>query len=543
MHEAAYLLALFALLSQLLALLRDHLLAASFGAGHTLDLYYAAFRIPDFLFATVASLLSLYALLPVISALEAEHPGLVISFLRRTLLSFFIGFSGIAALAFIWTPHILALAVPGLAGDPQLIMLTRILLLQPLLLGLSNILANLTQLRHRFLLYAISPLLYNLGIILGVVFLYPVMGPMGLAWGVVLGALMHAVIQVPFFTREGEGEVLPWKRFFPMLRDVLLLSVPRTLSLSAGQISLFIIVAMASLLSAGSISVFTFAWNLQGVPLAIIGVSYSVAAFPTLSRLFARGEQAVFAEHITSALRHVVFWSLHAMVFVIVLRAHMVRAILGSGEFDWSATRLVAAALALFITALLAQSGSLLIARTYYAAGQTLRPFLYGLIDVCVSILSSVLLVGLFTHSAFVRAFIESLLRVEDVPGSPVLMLALGLALGSIAEFLVGYWFFVRDFKLRLNASRLLFETSAGAILGGAATYQTLRFFPPVVSTTASGILVQGFVAGTAGLFVTGVVLWLLKNREFSEVLEALERRFKDARGITVEPTDIASVQ
>src|SRR3990167_9493431 len=108
MHEAAYLLALFALLSQLLALVRDRLLAGTFGAGHTLDLYYAAFRIPDFLFATIASLLSLYALLPVLARLEQEDETLVVSFLRDTLLFFFIGMALICSIIFFFVPFLVS---------------------------------------------------------------------------------------------------------------------------------------------------------------------------------------------------------------------------------------------------------------------------------------------------------------------------------------------------------------------------------------------------------------------------------------------------
>jgi putative peptidoglycan lipid II flippase len=291
MHEAAYVLAAFALLSQLLALVRDRLLASSFGAGHTLDLYYAAFRIPDFLFATLASLLSLYALLPVLSRLEAEHPGIVVSFMRQMLACFFIGMGAVSAVAFIFAPQLAALAAPGLyqSGGAEFVLLVRILLLQPILLGASNILANLTQLRHRFVLYSVSPLLYNLGIIFGIVALYPLLGAAGLAWGVVLGAALHMLVQLPYFVREPASARLPWRAALRQLGQVLALSVPRTLSLAATQVSLLVLTAFASLLSAGSISVFTFAWNLQAVPLTIIGVSYSVAAFPTLSRLFAGG--------------------------------------------------------------------------------------------------------------------------------------------------------------------------------------------------------------------------------------------------------------
>ncbi|MDE2071120.1 MAG: hypothetical protein KGI70_00030 [Patescibacteria group bacterium] len=541
MHEAAYTLAAFALLSQLLALVRDRLLAAHFGVGHTLDVYYAAFRIPDFLFATIASLLSLYALLPVLSRLEAEHPGLIISFMRQALLIFFVGMGIVSFGIFLFAPELLRLAAPGLASDPQLVLLARILLLQPILLGLSNILANLTQLRHRFVLYSVSPLLYNTGIILGIVALYPHMGIAGLGWGVVLGALLHGLIQLPFFLEEPERHEIPLSRTFSLMKEVLMLSIPRTLSLSAGQISLFVLTALASLLSAGSISIFMFAWNLQAVPLTIIGVSYSVAAFPTLARMVAAGEHSEFSRHLFAAVRHVFFWGIPATVLIIVLRAQIVRAILGSGAFSWAATRLVAAALALLVISLLAQSLSLLIARAYYAAGQTAKPFFFGLFDVVFSVSSAVLLVGAFHASHFWRYFLEALLRVSDLPGTTVLMLALALTIGSVVECVVGLWYATRDFSLPLGPlRRLSFQSFCSAVLGGAAAYLVLALTGSFLDiNTAAGILSQGVLAGLAGLIITGVMLVALGNEEIQETYAALLRRFVDTTPVVLEPTDV----
>jgi putative peptidoglycan lipid II flippase len=544
MHEAAYLLAAFALLSQLLALVRDRLLAASFGASHTLDVYYAAFRIPDFLFATVASLLSLYALLPVLSRLEREHPGLVISFMRQALLWFFVAMAAVCALAAIFAPQILSLAAPGLyRGDPSLLMLTRILLLQPVLLGASNILANLTQLRHRFVLYSVSPLLYNLGIIFGIVALYPRMGLAGLGWGVVIGALLHMLVQVPYFVVEPGAEPLPWRRGLRYLGEVLKLSVPRTLALSANQISLLCLTALASFLSAGSISVFSFAWNLQAVPLTIIGVSYSVAAFPTLSRLFAGGHSSEFASHVSVALRHIIFWAVPATVLAIVLRAQLVRVILGAGAFDWPATRLVAAALALLVVSLLAQSASLLIARAYYAAGNTRKPFYFALVDVVVSVGLALILSSAFHESLFVRYFVEALLRVSDLSGTTVLMLALALSAGSIAEFAVGMRSISRDFALGYEGlRRLFFQSFAAAVIGGACAYAALSFSGHYLDlNTLWGIFAQGALGGMVGLLATAAVLVLLRNPEIAEVWAAFARKFRDTPPVVLEPSDISS--
>lgn len=546
MHQAAYLLAAFSLGSQLLALVRDRLLAAAFGAGHTLDLYYAAFRLPDFLFATIASLFSLYALLPVLSRLEAEREGTMIPFLRDMLWIFFLGMSFISMIAYILTPALAPLIAPGIAADPaslaDLIFLMRILLLQPIFLGASNTIAALTQLRHRFVLYSVSPLLYNLGIIFGATVLYPIFGVEGLGYGVVFGAFMHMIVQVPYFIAEKSEKRLPIQRVIKDTYEVLTLSIPRTFALAANQISLLAIVALASIFSSGSIAVFTFAYNLQSVPLTIIGVSYSIAAFPTLAHLHAMGKQSEFNKYVEAAVRHIIFWSIPAIVFVIVLRAQLVRVILGAGQFDWNATRLTAAALALFVVSLTAQSITLLMARAYYATGNTRKPLYYGFVDIFVSIISAVLLVLAFDHCLFFKNFVESLLRVGDVPGTDVLMLAFGYALGAIAECAVGFKYFGNDFAVSPSQlSRLFFESSSAAILGGAVSYLVLSFFGAVQNAhTTMALVTQGTVAGTIGLITTAGVLFLLKNREFLEAYTTLVRRFKDTPRVAVEPSDVS---
>ncbi len=541
MHEAAYVLAAFALGSQLLALVRDRMLASTFGASHTLDLYYVAFRIPDFLFATVASLLSLYALLPVLSRLEEKQKGLMVSFLRQVLVVFFIAMGVVAGVAFLLAPYLVPLIAPGIA-NAELVSLVRILLLQPILLGASNIVAACTQMRHQFFLYAISPLLYNVGIIIGIVFLYPLWGLQGLGWGVVLGALLHLSLQLPFFLKEKAPSTLPLRVMGKELLSVLVLSVPRTLTLAAGQISLLLLVAMASYFMPGSISIFMFAASLQAVPLTIIGVSYSVAAFPTLARLHAAGDRAAFVRYVEVALRHIFFWSIPATIMVIVLRAQLVRVILGAGAFSWDATRLTAAALALFILALAAQSIVMLVARAYYAAGNTRKPLYFALVGVGVTVLSALVFVELFLQSAFVRTFIESLLRVADVPGTVVLMLALGSAVGAITQFTFSFLFFMRDFQIsRLSMGALIFQSFAASVIGGAVAYAVLALTGAVgtVNTTL-GLVLQGGASGVAGLATVAVVLWMLGNQELTEALGAFRRRLGGATP-PLETTDISS--
>ncbi len=222
-------------------------------------------------------------------------------------------------------PHLVPYLLPGFAHDPSLPMLvtaSRIMLLSPILLGISNFLASVTQMYNRFLIYAISPLLYNLGIIIGIVFFYPYFGFYGLTAGVILGALMHMTLQIPFVASRG---LLP--RFvFPIdwreVREVVLVSFPRTLTLSANEIAEFFLIAFATLMGAGAVSIFNFSFNLQSVPLAIIGVSYSSAAFPTLAKLFESGDIKRYVDYMATSARHIIFWAMPVTVlFISITRA------------------------------------------------------------------------------------------------------------------------------------------------------------------------------------------------------------------------------
>jgi len=285
-----------------------------------------------------------------------------------------------------------------------------------------------------------------------------------------------------------------------------------------------------------------FAASLQAVPLTIIGVSYSVAAFPTLARLHAAGDTAAFVRYVEVALRHIFFWSIPATVLVIVLRAQLVRVILGAGAFSWDATRLTAAALALFIVALAAQSITMLVARAYYAAGNTSKPLYVAVMGVVTTSVCAIVFVELFTHNLFVRVFVESLLRVADVPGTVVLMLALGSSVGAIVQFAVGFWLFMKDFRIsRLSMGSLIFQSFAASVIGGAVAYAILALTGAAGTiNTTIGLVFQGGVSGVAGLTTVAVVLWVLGNEELTEALRAFKRRLG---GVTppLETTDISS--
>lgn len=543
LHEAAYFLGFFALLSATLALVRDRLLAHNFGAGEVLDIYYAAFRIPDMVFVSIASLVSIYALIPFLSkeAGSEEERRRFIGWIFTTFL-FFI--SGVSLVLFFLVPYIIPFLFSGLTDSAHfdtLNTLTRLLLLQPILLGISNIFGSVTQVYGRFILYGITPLLYNAGIIIGVLLFYPVFGIMGLGYGVLLGAALHAGIQLPFVSARGFFSRLSLRFVRGELIQVVALSLPRTLALSAQHIALLVLISLASLMAEGSITVFSFSFNLQAVPLAIIGASYSVAAFPTLAHLFSRGNRKEFIEHVLIAARHIVFWSTPIIVLLIVLRAQIVRVVLGSGSFDWTDTRLTAALLALFSLSLLAQGLTLLFVRGYYAAGKTRLPLIVNTFSAGLIVLSTYAFLHLFETVPVWRFFFESLFRIEGIPGTEVLMLPLGFSFGASINALIFWFLFQRDtHEFSRPILRVFFEVLSASVVMGFIAHQLLGFFDDIFDiNTFWGIFAQGFFSGIIGICAGIILLVALGNKEIREISDSLHRKFWKARAVGGEHTDL----
>ncbi len=227
LHGAAYLLGFFALLSQILAFLRDRLLAHLFGAGPTLDIYYAAFRIPDFIFVTIASVVSLSVLVPFIVEKEEKGRELVREFIDNIFSFFSILIAVSSILAYVLMPTLTGLLFEGFSQETlnEIVFISRILLISPIALGFSNLFGSLTQAYNRFAIYALAPLLYNLGIIFGILVFGNELGAVGVAMGVVLGACMHVLVQIPFALQTG---IFPRMKFgldFKLVKEVMIRSI------------------------------------------------------------------------------------------------------------------------------------------------------------------------------------------------------------------------------------------------------------------------------------------------------------------------------
>lgn len=546
LHQAAYVLAVFTFGSQILALIRDRLLAHQFGASMELDLYYAAFRIPDVLYVIFASTLSVYVLIPFLAKKSESGTSRDAQNLLSQFFSLFIiVYSIMAFIAMLCAPLIVPLLFPGFVSESAvLVLLIRLLLIQPFLLGISSLFSIVTQMEHRFILYALSPLLYNIGIICGLLFLYPSMGIYGLVVGVLFGALMHVCIQIPSVRKSPLAPRFIWTFSLSDILTVCKTSFTRALTLSLHQLVLLGFVSVASIMAVGSVSVFQFAYNLQSVPLAIIGVSYSVAAFPLLAQLYAEKKYAQFADNITITLKHILFWSFPVIALLVVIRAQFVRVVLGSGAFDWSDTRLTAAVLALFILSLTAQAVHLLIVRALYAVENTRLPFAVTLFSSALALCTAFLFHKvLIVHGDFYN-LIERIMRLEGVSGIEVLALPLGYSCALIIHsivlvFLSRHYLYIRS-RLLL---RPFFQSFISASGSGYVSYTLLNYFVSLFTVdTLMTILAQGFLAGIGGCGTYVLIQYFFKNEELFEISRTFHKRFIGRGVIVPQDEDTLSV-
>ena len=544
LHEAAYLLASFALLSLILALVRDKLLAYTFGAGHSLDIYYAAFRIPDLLFATVGSLVSASILLPYFIERFESSKERGTSFSDGIFTVFFTIMIAVSAVIFIIAPWLIPKVIPGFALDPslpELILSMRIMLISPFMLGLSNLFSSLTQMHHRFLVYAASPIVYNAGIIAGVVFFYPTLGISGLAIGVALGAFMHMAIQIPSLLHERLLPRFTVKIRWSDMKKIILTTLPRTATLSANQVAIFVLISLGSLMAVGSISTFNFAFNLQSVSLTLIGASYSSAVFPTLSRMLFKGNIAEFKSKMITSAEHIIFWSMPLTVLFVVLRAQIVRTVLGAGKFDWPDTRLTAAMLAIFTVSTIGQSLILLFVRAFYAEGKTARPFLINAISAILIISLGFVLFRAFTQFPVFQFFLEDLLKVSGQNGTSALVLPLAYTIGIIVSTVMHWWIYERAYPgFTKPVVATLFQTFSASVIMGYTSFLSLRLFALMFPLTKVwGVFMQGFSAAIVGIIVLIVVLKMLKNKQIDDVWATLHRRIWK---VSVPPPEVEHI-
>jgi len=454
-NQAALILAVSALLSRFLGVVRDWLLAGKFGAGTDLDVYFSAFKIPDFVYNTLVAGGISIAFLPLFSEYFLKDKKEAWDFSANVLNVFLAALAVLSLLLFIFSPFLVDLISPGF--DPAQKELTsnlvRIMLLSPILLGLSAIFSGILHYFDHFLAYSLCPLLYNLGIIFGIVFFSGRLGIAGVALGVILGAFLHFVFQLPSALSAG----FSFKRIFRPLDEkikrVFVLMIPRTFGITSQQINLVFINAIASTLAAGSISVFNFANNVQGLPAGVIGVSFAIAAFPALSKLWAEKNKEDFAKKFSAVFRKTFYLSLASTILIILLRNPIVDLIFRHGQFSQDAASLTSASLALFAMSIVFSSLIPLLFRAFFSFHDTKTPTVISVLSVTLNVILCFYFVKILSPGVSpAESALKSAFGIEGALNASVLGLPLALGFSTLLQFILMVVFLRKRLTREQNA-------------------------------------------------------------------------------------------
>ena len=453
--SAAFVLAVTSLISALLGLFRDRLLAGRFGASDELDVYYTAFRIPDFISMVLILGAIAAAITPVFSRYLVRSKKEAFNFLSNLLNLFLISLIVICTILIIFTPQLLSLIAPGFSEDKKelTVLLTRIMFLSPILLGISNIVSAVLRVFRRFLITSLSPIMYNLGIIFGILFFVPRFGLQGLAWGVVLGGFLHLLIQIPVLFKIGFKieKIIDFKQ--PGPREVVKLTIPRSIGLAATQINLIVITAIASTLASGSIAVFNLAESLSRPLFTFIAVSYSTAAFPVLGLAFSKKDNEKFNKTFFLTFERILFFILPLSFFLFIFRDLIVKIVFQVGKFGLFDANLTSACLGMFSLGIFAQGLTNLLAKTFYAFHDTKTPAFASIFGMIINVIFCFSFVKLLSFPNLFQQFFIGFLNLQKTNSIEVIALPLSVSLSAIFQFLLLFILFHKKRKSVFNPS------------------------------------------------------------------------------------------
>ncbi|MFC1663691.1 murein biosynthesis integral membrane protein MurJ [Patescibacteria group bacterium] len=528
---AAVLLSVSGLVSRFLGLIRDRLLAGEFGAGETLDVYFAAFRIPDFVYGILILGGIVAAFLPVFSEYFQKDKEKAFELTNNVLNCFLVLLVFLCGILVIFAPLVLKFVAPGFSPESKAlaVALTRIMFLSPIFFGLSAIFSGVLHYFNRFLIYSLAPILYNLGIIFGILFLVPIFGIYGLAYGVVLGAIFHWLIQVPSVLDTGFRYRPHFNFRYPGLQKIFNLMIPRTIGQFSYHLNLIVITALASTLAAGSITIFNFSNNIHHVPVGLIGIPFALASFPVLSRAWASGRKKEFMENFSLTFCQILFLIIPISILMFLLRTQIVGIVLGTGQFDWQATKLTSACLGLFCLGIFAFSFIHFLSRTFFSLHDTKTPVKISIASIALNIVLCFFFLFLLRFENSFQYFVRNVFGLQGIEGIEIVGLPLALSIAGVFQFFLLLVFLERKIgslflkKIWPSFKKIFLAT----FLMGFFVYFVIGFSTSLFDLqTFWGMFFQTALAGILGLFVYLLLAFLLKSPEIGIIKSSILKQF-----------------
>ena len=522
--SAATILVSMVLASRVLGLIRDRLLSARFGPDE-LGVYFAAFRLPNLIFELLVTGALTSAFIPVFTRFLAqgrERDGwkMAAILINVSVVILFM----VSLPIFIWTNEFSRFLAPGFTQEQITLMttFTRIMIgfqVFPLLIG--NFFTGILQSYSLFIIPALAPVLYNVGIIIGIVMLSSTFGLYGPVIGVAIGALLFMLIQIPILLRIGYTHIFSFDRKNEGVEEVGRLVGPRAFGLAVSQIDTTVDLMLATLLGARMVTIFNFAQHLQQLPVGLFGASIAQAALPTLSIASVKEDLGQFKQSVISAIHQILFFVLPCSVLFIVLRIPVVRLVFGASRFDWEATVLTGMTLSMFSISLFAQSLVHVLARGFYALYDTRTPVIVSVISILINTGLSVLFIQVYHLEVWALGLSTS---ISSIINTFILYILLDKRVGKFSKSEV----FLSPIKMLV-----------AAVASGVAIYIPLKLFDQLVfdTTRTLGLLLLTGSAGGFGLIMYVSLSWLFNISEVHSFF-ALLRRVKKVAPVLLEPAN-----
>lgn len=500
--SAAFVIGASVALSRILGLVRYRLLAGYFGDEiQLLDSYFAASTLVDAVFETFIFGSVALAFIPVFSKFVSREKLKYAWILASTLITVaFVFFLFFAIVFFFFSSQVAALIAPGLIDkfpetQAKIAHLLQIMVISQSLFVISIFLTGILHSFKRFLIPATASIFYNVGIILSIIFLSPVFGIYSAAIGMIFGALLHFLIQLPLITSLKFSYHFSLDIKNPDAREVLKLMWPRSITIGLTRLSDVVNVALASSAAVGSIVALNFAQVLQIVPSAFFAASIAQAAFVFLSIEFNHGQREKFKDLLTESIHQVLFLVLPAAVILAILRVPIVRLVFGAKDLPWDTTVLAARTLLAFSIGIAPLAVNLLLIRGFHAARDSYTP-------VKISLFSTTLNIALGVYFVVILKM-------------PIIYLALAYSVSNTISFVLMLFFLDRRIGgfARIKLLIPIFKMIVISIITAVALYIPMKLLDQLVfdTTRVVGLVLLTGVAGTSGIAVYIFLSWIFK--------------------------------
>lgn len=520
--SAAITLVIMVLASRILGLVRDRLLAARF-VPDDLGVYFAAFRLPNLVFELLVMGALTSAFIPVFTTFITKEQKDDAWKMASTLINISLFILVLLTIpVFLWAGKFSRLLAPGFTNVQidQMAQFTRFMLLFqviPLLVG--NFFTGILQSFQYFLIPALAPVVYNVGIIIGIVVLTPSLGLYAPVVGVGIGSILFMLIQIPFLVVVGYRYQPLFNTKQAGVKEVGKLMAPRTFGLAVSQLDTTVDLMLASMLGARMVTIFHFAQHLQQLPVGLFGSTIAQAALPKLSMSSVKEDLSQFKATIMSALHQILFFVLPASTLFIVLRIPIVRLVFGASRFDWQATVLTGMTLSMFSLSLFAQAIAQVLARGFYALYDSKTPVVIGVISIIINTLLSILFVWYFHFPVWSLGLSTS---IASIVNACVLLYMLDSRIGGFSK---------RD--LLLPPVKMVISS----LITGVALFIPLHLLDQLVfdTTRTFGLILLTGVSGLAGMSTYVFLSWVMGVGEVQSFVRLLQK-VKSTKAFMLEP-------